>query len=348
VAGSVHALRSQHRGVNLFGRFLDGSYDATDLDFCLRVRTAAQQLINTEVNRSARHLSRLQADARQAIQVVRDAVPRRELQASVFLRLDGVMTASGAGVVEVEDILVVATEEFVAARGHFQDPDNPSSLELRDCLEPELQDKADKVTSRVLSALAAQGEAPPEAEDARDWALRSVARSKLQPGVGADEASHAVPGKDYVASPESLRQAWREVRDDDPDDGQSAEALALECCVHERLASAAEALAEGLECEEGAREGVAQELARAADAMLEALVTDDYSAWLQQLGPESEGSADYYAGLLQDFQDALAAGMSPEAIERICQGVVSAPGLAEAVKDRAADGGGDSEASETH
>merc|ERR1712217_521128 len=75
------------------------------------------------------------------------------------------------------------------------------------------------------------------------------------------------------------------------------------------------------------------------DAMMEAVVSGDYSAWLNELAVPSPGTSrqrTLFENLKADFQKALTSDISPKVIDQLCQGIADVPELRAAVFDEAA------------
>merc|ERR1712151_928066 len=72
--------------------------------------------------------------------------------------------------------------------------------------------------------------------------------------------------------------------------------------------------------------------------MMEALVNNDYDAWLEQLKVETPGSDKQFTQfetLYQDFQHGLTGVISPEVVYGICKAVTATPELRKMAKNRA-------------
>mmetsp|Transcript_102162 Transcript_102162/g.159368 ORF Transcript_102162/g.159368 Transcript_102162/m.159368 type:complete len:618 (+) Transcript_102162:49-1902(+) len=156
MVSSVELLRGQHVGVDLFGKFLEESYDATDLLFFLFTRNAIERVMsqtktdegdskrkkkpadeekksgaeddeavaaagkNQKSSTAERHM-----DAKQMVQVVRMAIDGKNgqtLRDSVIKKLDAAMAARTEGsakkvpTLEPDRLLSIATEEYHNSR----------------------------------------------------------------------------------------------------------------------------------------------------------------------------------------------------------------------------------------
>eukprot|EP00930_Biecheleria_cincta_P015215 TRINITY_DN12769_c0_g2_i1.p1 TRINITY_DN12769_c0_g2~~TRINITY_DN12769_c0_g2_i1.p1 ORF type:complete len:877 (-),score=207.21 TRINITY_DN12769_c0_g2_i1:99-2702(-) len=157
---TVKALRPEHEGVELFGRFLEESYDYFDLLFYLSARNTARKVVSPSSTwcrawrqsgqafdskhrslggqATAAKQSPLQApaatpapasssrprlDEKQAVTVIRDVVEQEQLKASIFERLTEAFESDEVKEsqgIEWDRFLMILTEEFHKGRGTIE------------------------------------------------------------------------------------------------------------------------------------------------------------------------------------------------------------------------------------
>lgn len=154
MVSSVELLRGPNPGIELFGKFLEESYDATDLLFFLFTRSAIDRVLlqdskkeddpekagddapkakvkgySSKNPKSTLLPQDIKLDAKQCVRVIKMAIDskRQELRDQVLKRIDAAMVArtehssKKAPTLEPERLLAVATEEYHNSRGEIAD-----------------------------------------------------------------------------------------------------------------------------------------------------------------------------------------------------------------------------------
>jgi len=154
---SVELLRTQSYGIELFGKFIEETYDATDLLFFLFTRSAIGQVmsrrdVDLEVDGEAVNgaVDEAQPKAKagsstkkfvpldthmtlkQVISVLKIAIDSKELRETVIRKLDVVMAERSEGgtkkpTLEADRLLSIATEEYHSNRDFDGDCDSDTS-----------------------------------------------------------------------------------------------------------------------------------------------------------------------------------------------------------------------------
>eukprot|EP00746_Dinoflagellata_sp_MGD_P065412 gnl/MRDRNA2_/MRDRNA2_27260_c0_seq1.p1 gnl/MRDRNA2_/MRDRNA2_27260_c0~~gnl/MRDRNA2_/MRDRNA2_27260_c0_seq1.p1 ORF type:complete len:694 (+),score=154.74 gnl/MRDRNA2_/MRDRNA2_27260_c0_seq1:103-2184(+) len=127
LAESVDQLRGENLAVELFGRFLDESYDVSDLLFFLFARSVVRREVTIHVPRGKQAMGTrrvpFELDARQCVSITRIILggEQPDLQDTVLRRLDAEMLrlrASGPEpVLDVNTFLGISTAEYHKMRG---------------------------------------------------------------------------------------------------------------------------------------------------------------------------------------------------------------------------------------
>jgi len=177
VARSVETHRLQHEGVELFGRFLEESYDALDLLFYLHIRNSAKQVISPggtwcrawrapvgqafhpqhrsvrgggaattlpEAAQSPAGCSiRTNLSVKQAMTVVKEVIDQDTLKATIFTCLKEAFEKGGQTDGELsldwDHFLMICTEEFHKARGTEGLPARLATADAEDSIVAEFQ-----------------------------------------------------------------------------------------------------------------------------------------------------------------------------------------------------------------
>eukprot|EP00928_Gymnodinium_smaydae_P055526 TRINITY_DN3903_c0_g3_i1.p1 TRINITY_DN3903_c0_g3~~TRINITY_DN3903_c0_g3_i1.p1 ORF type:complete len:950 (+),score=251.01 TRINITY_DN3903_c0_g3_i1:84-2933(+) len=109
------------------------------------------------------------------------------------------------------------------------------------------------------------------------------------------------------------------------------------------IVAAERAAADGSDDGEGGsiHAALIEEFTPVADCMMEALVTNDFALWSEQLGPPSAGVTekvrqDHFELLHRDFLQGVSGVVSAKVVDRICQAVVTTPDFRALLQSRAA------------
>jgi len=220
-------------------------------------------------------------------------------------------------------------------------------------LDPGLRQEASAVVDRINSSLAERGLPAKPLDEVRGWAVQ-VAMKKSS--ISADSESRSTDARDrssYTMCPDAmLRRAWDPVETKPAQTEHSGfkHVDDLEACVQQTLARYTEKLiaeatagfCPGPDSEISLtrlQEVLVKDFSSRTDAMMEAVVSGDYSAWLNELAVPSPGTSrqrTLFENLKADFQRALASEISPKVIDQLCQGIADVPELRVAVFDEAA------------
>jgi len=144
MARSLDELRTEFVGAEIFGRFLEESYDVKDLLFYLHARSSVKRVLRLdprngwipignglpnrplEEDRGVQSVGKAMPrtiDAQLAIRIVRDCVASKALQDRVFLeRLDPWMKANSTVHIDIDSFLQMLTEEYHNSRADFAIP----------------------------------------------------------------------------------------------------------------------------------------------------------------------------------------------------------------------------------
>lgn len=211
MVSSTELLRGQHSGIDLYGKFLEETYDATDLLFFLFARSAIERVMGQDQKvedgeakkrtnvKSVKSVAPVKMEAKQVYQVVKMAIDskRQDLRDQVIRKIDAILEArtEGAGrrapTLEPERLLAIATEEYHNSRDLREEPDEPdpempkrqlargthvnSAGEIED-LTPEIRKEVRQVTGRLVASLSANGEKDVNPQEVYDWALHVTLR----------------------------------------------------------------------------------------------------------------------------------------------------------------------------
>lgn len=213
MTSSVELLRGQHTGIDLYGKFLEETYDATDLLFFLFTRSAIERVMSTgpEEKEEEKHpmtkkstkpksfktVQPAKMDAKQVVQVIKMAIDsrRQDLRDKVIRRIEAIMGAPSQGstrraastMLEPDRLLTVATEEYHNSRDLREEPEVDESttvikksakgtVDEGEELTPEIRKEVRQVTGRLVASLSANGEKDVNPQEVYDWALHVTLR----------------------------------------------------------------------------------------------------------------------------------------------------------------------------
>jgi hypothetical protein len=356
MVSSVELLRGQNVGVDLFGKFIDETYDATDLLFFLFTRSAIDKVINVSNTAGAASAEdedqettadnkkgtptkavaqEIRMNLNQVVQVVKMAIDskRQDLREQVIKKLDLAMAARTEGAarkaptLEPERLLAIATEEYHNSR------DLSGELTIGE----NLKDDFTNFNPDGSVQLPKEKDLSPEIRKE----VRQVT-ARLLASLAASGETDANPQQVYEwALQVTLRRHKMSSEEFEKDLEQNVRRLLLDA-TQDVIGKAVGALSkdwqQDKEAKESMKSALVSEFAPTADILMEALVSKDFKKWLETLRLEGRGSQkmkEQFEKLHEDFNTILNSDITPSIVQTICQTVVGSDELQSLVKSRA-------------